>query len=101
MSTSSYITFLSSWYLYAQLYTDTDTYNRHQYGFDLSNIGVGRATCSTDWPEYILVLRIYTLIGREVEAATTAIVRKVSKLRVWGLGRLTGFCNPDMQLKFV
>ena len=28
------------------------------------------------------------------EAAITAIIRKVSNLRVWGLGRLSGFCNP-------
>ena len=40
-----------------------------------------------------LSYRIYTVIGREFEAATTAIVRKVSNQRVWGLGRLTGFCN--------
>ena len=33
-----------------------------------------------------------------VVAATTTIVRKVSNLRVWGLGRLAGFCNPVLSL---
>ena len=37
---------------------------------------------------------LYTSIGRAFEAVTTAIVRKVSNLKVWGLGRSTGFCSP-------
>ena len=44
-----------------------------------------------------LSYRIHSVIGREFEAATTAIVRKVSNQRVWGLGRLTNFCNPEIK----
>ena len=40
--------------------------------------------------------RLYNSIGRVFQAAATAIVRKVSNMRVWGLGRLTGFCNPGV-----
>ena len=50
-----------------------------------------RAACSADWSQ----LQNLYFNCREFEAVTTAIVRKVSNLRVWGLGRLTGFCNPD------
>ena len=39
---------------------------------------------------------LYTSFGRTFKA-TTAIVRRVSNLRDWGLGRLTGFYNPDIK----
>ena len=52
------------------------------------------AACSADWRLTWPPLFNSYFNRLKFEATTNAMFRKVSNLRVWGLGRLTRFCNP-------